>query len=105
MKIEFTKMHGAGNDYIYIDCFNEKVENPCELSRNLSDRHLGIGADGVVLIKPSEKADCFMDIYNADGSRAQMCGNAVRCTAKYIFDNKIQNSTILVKTLSRLRLR
>ena len=101
--MKFTKMHGAGNDYIYIDCFNEKVENPCELSKQLSDRHFGIGGDGVVLIKPSPKADCFMDIYNADGSRAQMCGNAVRCTAKYIYDNRIRKSVITVETLSGIK--
>lgn len=102
--MKFTKMHGAGNDYIYIDCFNEKVPNPCELSKNLSDRHFGIGGDGIVLIKPSAKADCFMDIYNADGSRAQMCGNAVRCTAKYIYDNRIKKSVITVETLSGIKL-
>ena len=101
--MKFTKMHGAGNDYIYIDCLAQRIENPKDLSKKLSDRHFGIGADGIVLIKPSVIADCFMDIYNADGSRAQMCGNAVRCTAKYIFDNKIQNSTILVETLSGIK--
>ncbi|MBQ8765355.1 MAG: diaminopimelate epimerase [Clostridia bacterium] len=101
--MKFTKMHGAGNDYIYIDCFTQNVENPRFMSRKLSDRHFGIGADGIVLIKPSVIADCFMDIYNADGSRAQMCGNAVRCTAKYIFDNKIKKSTILVETLSGVK--
>ncbi len=102
--MNFTKMHGAGNDYIYIDCFNENVENPCKLAIRLSDRHFGIGGDGVVLIKPSEKADCFMDIYNADGSRAQMCGNAVRCTAKYIYDNRIKKPVITVETLSGIKL-
>ncbi len=101
--MRFTKMHGAGNDYIYIDCFTQNVENPRFLSKKLSDRHFGIGADGIVLIKPSVIADCFMDIYNADGSRAQMCGNAVRCTAKYIYDNKIKKSTILVETLSGIK--
>lgn len=101
--MKFTKMHGAGNDYIYIDCFTQEVKNPEILSIKLSDRHFGIGADGLVLIKPSEKADCFMDIYNADGSRAQMCGNAVRCTAKYIYDNKIKRSTILVETLNGVK--
>ncbi len=101
--MRFTKMHGAGNDYIYIDCFTQNVENPKDLSKKLSDRHFGIGADGIVLIKPSVIVDCFMDIYNADGSRAQMCGNAVRCTAKYIYDNKIENSTIFVETLSGIK--
>ncbi len=99
----FTKMHGAGNDYIYIDCFKEKVENPRELSKALSDRHFGVGADGLVLIKPSNKADCFMDIYNADGSRGKMCGNAVRCVAKYIFDRKKQDKIISVDTLSGVK--
>ena len=101
--MKFTKMHGAGNDYIYVDCFTEDVENPKEVSKKLSDRHFGIGADGLVLIKPSVIADCFMDIYNADGSRAKMCGNAVRCTAKYIYDNKLKNSTIMVETLSGIK--
>ena len=100
----FTKMHGAGNDYIYIDCFNQNVENPKELSKALSDRHKGIGGDGIVLIKPSEKADCFMDIYNADGSRAMMCGNAVRCVAKYIYDEKVKKSIIKIDTLSGIKL-
>lgn len=101
--MRFTKMHGAGNDYIYIDCFTQNVGNPMELSKKISDRHFSVGADGIVLIKPSAIADCFMDIYNADGSRAQMCGNAVRCTAKYIYDNKLKNSTIMVETLSGIK--
>ena len=101
--MKFTKMQGAGNDYIYIDCFTQTVENPRDLSKKLSDRHFGIGADGIVLIKPSEIADCFMDIYNADGSRAQMCGNAVRCTAKYIYDNRIKKKSITVDTLSGIK--
>ncbi len=101
--MKFTKMHGAGNDYIYIDCFTQNVENPKDLSKKLSDRHFGIGADGIVLIKPSLNADCFMDIYNADGSRAQMCGNAVRCTAKYIYDNKNKSSIISVETLNGIK--
>lgn len=101
--MNFTKMHGAGNDYIYIDCFSQDVENPTELSKKLSDRHFGVGADGIVLIKPSVIADCFMDIYNADGSRAKMCGNAVRCTAKYIYDNRKKKSTVKIDTLSGLK--
>ncbi len=102
--MRFTKMHGAGNDYIYIDCFTENVENPEELSKKLSDRHSGIGADGIVLICPSKQADCFMDIYNADGSRAKMCGNAVRCVAKYIYDNRYEKSIIKIDTLSGIKL-
>ena len=102
--MKFTKMHGAGNDYIYIDCFTENVENPEELSKMLSDRHFGVGADGIVLIKPSVVADCFMDIYNADGSRAKMCGNAIRCVAKYIYDNKKKKQVIKIDTLSGIKL-
>ncbi len=101
--MKFTKMHGAGNDYIYIDCFTNDVRNPSELSKTLSDRHCGIGADGLVLIKPSECADCFMDIYNADGSRAEMCGNAVRCAAKYIYDNKVKKQVVKIETLSGVK--
>lgn len=102
--MNFTKMHGAGNDYIYIDCFSQNVENPERLSKILSDRHKGIGADGIVLIKPSYIADCFMDIYNADGSRAKMCGNAIRCVAKYIYDNQKKKPIIKIDTLSGIKL-
>lgn len=101
--MRFTKMHGAGNDYIYIDCFTENVENPEELSKTLSEKHFSVGADGVVLIKPSPVADCFMDIYNADGSRAKMCGNAIRCVAKYIYDNKVKKPIIKIDTLSGIK--
>ena len=102
--MKFTKMHGAGNDYIYIDCFTENVENPEDLSKTLSEKHFSIGADGIVLIKPSPVADCFMDIYNADGSRAKMCGNAIRCVAKYIYDNKKKKPVIRIDTLSGIKL-
>ena len=102
--MKFTKMHGAGNDYIYIDCFTENVENPEDLSKKLSEKHFSVGADGIVLIKPSLVADCFMDIYNADGSRAKMCGNAIRCVAKYIYDNKIKKPVIKIDTLSGIKL-
>ena len=103
LTMKFTKMHGAGNDYIFIDCFDEKIENPAELSRMLSRRHFSIGADGIVLIKPSVIADCSMNIYNADGSEAQMCGNAIRCVAKYIFDNKKKRDKIKIDTLSGVK--
>lgn len=102
--MRFTKMHGAGNDYIYIDCFTKRVENPIDLSQKLSERRFSVGADGIVLIKPSLVADCFMDIYNADGSRAKMCGNAIRCVAKYIYDNKYKKSIIKIDTLSGIKL-
>lgn len=102
--MKFTKMHGAGNDYIYIDCFTEDVENSEDLSKKLSEKHFSVGADGIVLIKSSPVADCFMDIYNADGSRAKMCGNAIRCVAKYIYDNKIKKPVIKIDTLSGIKL-
>jgi diaminopimelate epimerase len=102
--MKFTKMHGAGNDYIYINCFEETVDSPAELSIKLSDRHLGIGADGLILIKPSDKADCFMDMYNADGSRGKMCGNGVRCVGKYIYEHGIAKKPVVtVDTLSGIK--
>lgn len=87
--MNFTKMHGLGNDYIYVNTFDEKVENPAELAKVVSDRHFGIGGDGLILIAPSEKADAKMRIFNADGSEAEMCGNGLRCVAKYVFDHKL----------------
>ncbi len=101
--MRFIKMHGAGNDYVYIDCFYEVIENPEELSKKISQRHFGVGADGLVLIKPSKDADCFMEIYNADGSQAEMCGNAIRCVAKYIYDNKKKCDRIKIDTLSGVK--
>lgn len=101
--MNFTKMHGAGNDYIYVNCFEQRVENPCREAVRLSRRHFSVGADGLVLICPSKRADCFMDIYNADGSQAQMCGNAVRCTAKYIYDRYLKKPVISVDTLSGIK--
>ena len=85
--MEFTKMQGIGNDYVYVDCFKEKVEHPGEVSKYVSDRHFGIGSDGLILICPSDKADCRMDMYNADGSQGIMCGNGVRCVGKYVYDH------------------
>jgi len=87
--MRFTKMHGAGNDYIYIDCFTEKIGEAEELARAISDRHFGVGGDGLILIMPSEKADVRMRIFNADGSEAEMCGNGIRCLAKYAFDHHL----------------
>jgi diaminopimelate epimerase len=84
--MKFTKMHGAGNDYVYVDCFQEKVENPEALAIKVSDRHKGIGSDGLVLIMPSASCDFRMRMFNADGSEAQMCGNASRCVGKYVYD-------------------
>jgi diaminopimelate epimerase len=93
--VKFTKMHGAGNDYVYIDCFREKVENPEKLSIQISDRHKGIGSDGLVLIMPSEIADFRMRMFNADGSEAQMCGNASRCIAKYVYDKGYTDKKVI----------
>ena len=102
--MKFTKMQGCGNDYIYFDCFKENVADPENLSIRLSDRHTGIGGDGIVLIKPSDKADFFMDMYNNDGSRGKMCGNAIRCVGKYVYEHGMTNKTdIDIETLSGLK--
>ena len=87
--MKFTKMQGCGNDYIYVNCFTEKVSDPSELAIRLSDRHFGIGSDGLILIEPSETADAYMHMFNKDGSEGKMCGNGIRCTAKYIYDHGI----------------
>jgi len=88
-------MHGLGNDYIYVNCFEEKVKNPSRLARILSDRHYGIGSDGLILIGPSQVGDVRMRIFNADGSEAEMCGNGIRCVAKYVYDHKLAESGIM----------
>jgi len=85
--MRFTKMHGIGNDYVYVDCFSEQVDEPAALARAITDRHFGVGGDGLILIGPSEAADVRMRMFNADGSEAEMCGNGVRCLAKYAFDH------------------
>jgi len=87
--MRFTKMHGSGNDYVYVNCFEEKINNPSKLAQVVSDRHKGIGADGLILIARSEKADVLMRMFNADGSEAEMCGNGVRCLAKYSYEHKL----------------
>jgi diaminopimelate epimerase len=102
--MKFTKMHGAGNDYIYVDCTNFELDNPSELAVRLSDRHFGIGGDGLILIKKSEKADFFMEMYNADGSQGKMCGNGIRCVGKYVYDNGLTDKTeITIDTLSGVK--
>lgn len=93
--MKFTKMHGCGNDYIYINCFNEQISNPETLSKALSDRHFGIGSDGMILICPSDIADFRMRMYNSDGSEGKMCGNGVRCVAKYVYDYGLTDKTII----------
>src|ERR1700704_2112187 len=94
--MRFTKMHGIGNDYIYVDCTRERPpRDPAGLSRAISDRHTGIGADGLILICPSEKGDARMRMFNADGSESEMCGNGVRCVAKYVYDHGIAKKPVL----------
>jgi diaminopimelate epimerase len=87
--MRFTKMHGLGNDYVYVDCFREQVDNPAELAAIISDRHRGVGGDGLILIGPSDAADVRMRIFNADGSEAEMCGNGIRCVAKYAYEHNL----------------
>lgn len=91
--MKFTKMHGCGNDYVYVNLFEEQVDDPAAVSIKVSDRHFGIGSDGVITIGPSDKADFRMRIYNADGSEAEMCGNGIRCVAKYVYDHKLTDKT------------
>lgn len=98
--MRFTKMHGAGNDYVYVNCFEEAFpEHPDELARRIADRHFGVGGDGLILICPSPVADARMRMFNADGSEAEMCGNGVRCVAKYVYDHGIsRNKTLKIET-------
>ena len=93
--MRFTKMHGCGNDYIYVDGSKEKIEDRSELAQVLSDRHFGIGGDGVIFINPSDNADFEMEMYNADGSRGRMCGNGIRCVAKFVFDKGLTDKNPL----------
>ncbi len=95
MKLKFTKMHGCGNDYVYVNGFSQHIDadNKPELVRRLSDRHFGIGGDGVIFINPGKKAAFEMEMYNADGTRAQMCGNGIRCVAKYVYDYGLTDKT------------
>lgn len=102
--MKFTKMHGLGNDYVYVNGFQEKIENPSEVAKYVSDRHFGIGSDGLILINPSEVADFEMEMYNADGSRGEMCGNGIRCVAKYVYDYGLTDQTqISVETLGGIK--
>ena len=102
--MKFTKMHGIGNDYVYVNCFEESVKNPAEVSKFVSDRHFGIGSDGLILISPSAIADFRMNIYNADGSQAETCGNGIRCVAKYVYDYGLTDKTeISVETLAGIK--
>ena len=102
--LHFTKMHGCGNDYIYFNCFKEEISDPAALSIRLSDRHCGVGGDGIILICPSDQADAKMRIFNADGSEGKMCGNGIRCVGKYLYDHGIaKKETLQVETLSGIK--
>ena len=102
--MKFTKMQAIGNDYVYVNCFKEKVENPPAAARFVSDRHFGVGADGLILICPSDCADFRMDMYNADGSQAEMCGNGIRSVAKYVYDYGLTDKTdISIETLAGIK--
>lgn len=104
MGLKFTKMHGCGNDYIYFNCFETPVENPEELAMRISNRHFGVGGDGIVLICPSDKADAKMRMFNIDGSEGKMCGNAIRCVGKYLYDNGIKRcNPLTIDTLSGIK--
>lgn len=106
MKLKFVKMHGCGNDYVYIDCFNQSIDNPNDLAIKISNRHFGVGGDGLILVCPSDCADGKMRMFNNDGSEGKMCGNGVRCVGKLLYDNKhIANKpdTISVETLSGIK--
>lgn len=102
--MQFTKMEGLGNDYVYINCLEETVEDPGALAIKVSDRHFGIGSDGLILIKPSSIADFTMDMYNADGSRSEMCGNGIRCVGKYVYDYGLTDKTeVSIETLAGIK--
>lgn len=100
----FTKMEGCGNDYVYVDCTGKELENPAEVAKKVSDRHFGIGSDGLILIKSSDRADFFMEMYNADGSRSPMCGNGIRCVGKFVYDKGLTDKkSISIDTLAGIK--
>ena len=102
--MKFTKMHGCGNDYVYVNCLEETVKHPDKVAQFVSDRHFGIGSDGLILIEPSEVADFCMAMYNADGSRGEMCGNGIRCVAKYVYDYGLTDKTkVSIETLAGIK--
>ncbi len=102
--MKFTKMHGCGNDYVYVNCLQEEVRHPDKVAVYVSDRHFGIGADGLILIHPSDKADFRMAMYNADGSQGQMCGNGIRCVAKYVYDYGLTDKEVItIETLAGIK--
>ena len=102
--MKFTKMQGLGNDYVYVNGFEERIENPSEMAVKVSNRNFGVGSDGLILINPSEKADFEMEMYNADGSRGEMCGNGIRCVGKYVYDYGLtEKEHISVETLAGIK--
>ena len=102
--MKFTKMQGIGNDYVYVNCFEERVDDPSALAVKVSERHFGIGSDGLILVMPSDAADVRMDMYNLDGSRGEMCGNGIRCVGKYAYDHGLVDKTeISVETLAGIK--
>ena len=102
--MKFTKMHGLGNDYIFVDCFTETVTDPSRTAQLLSPAHFGVGADGLILIEPSAKADCRMRMFNADGTEGRMCGNGIRCVGKYMYDHgRAVKAEITVETLDGIK--
>jgi diaminopimelate epimerase len=104
MKLKFTKMHGTGNDYVYVNGFEEKIDNPSEVAIKISDRHFSVGSDGLIIVAPSEVADVRMIMFNADGSEGKMCGNGIRCVAKYAYDHKITDKKeMTIETASGIK--
>ena len=102
--MKFTKMQGVGNDYVYVNCFKETIENPPEMAKKVSNRNFGIGSDGLIMINPSDVADFEMEMYNADGSRSEMCGNGIRCVGKYVYDYGLtEKEHISVETLAGIK--
>jgi len=102
--MKFTKMQGAGNDYVYVDCFDEQIDDPVALAREISDRHFGVGGDGLILIMPSESVDVRMRMFNSDGSEGEMCGNGIRCVAKYTWDHgRSKANPLRVETMSGIK--
>ena len=102
--MKFTKMQGLGNDYVYVNCFQETIQNPSEVAVKVSNRNFGVGSDGLIMINPSKVADFEMEMYNADGSRGEMCGNGIRCVGKYVYDYGLTDKTsISVETLGGIK--
>ena len=104
MKLKFSKMHGTGSDYVYVNGFTEKLDNPSETAIKLSDRHFAIGSDGLIIVAPSEVADVRMIMFNSDGSEGKMCGNGIRCVAKYAYDHNLTDKKeMTIETASGIK--